>query len=96
VLLRDVFRDVFRDAFRDVFLRDVFRDGTLPPFSRVSFSAIAIACLRLFTVRPEPLFSVPRLRRRMVDSTFFDAARPYFAIRTVLLKAEDRANGVLD
>jgi hypothetical protein len=41
---------------------------------------IAIACLRLFTVRPEPLFSVPRFRRRMVDSTFSEADFPYFAI----------------
>jgi hypothetical protein len=61
-------------------LRERFREGTFAPFSRASFSAIAIACLRLLTVRPELLLSVPRLRRRIADSTFFDADRPYFAI----------------
>jgi len=40
---------------------------------------MAIACLRLFTVAPEPLFSVPRFRRRMADSTVFEAFFPYFA-----------------
>ena len=49
------------------------RRGTLAPFFRASLSAIAIACLRLFTFRPEPLLSVPRFRRRMTDSTFFEA-----------------------
>jgi hypothetical protein len=34
------------------------------------------------TVRPEPLFSVPFLRRRIADFTFFDADLPYFAIET--------------
>ena len=38
-----------------------------------------MACLRLFTFRPEPLFSVPAFRRRIVDFTFFDADLPYFA-----------------
>jgi hypothetical protein len=54
--------------------------GTLPPFFRVSLSAIAMACLRLFTFFPEPLVSVPFFRRRIVDFTFFEAALPYFAI----------------
>jgi hypothetical protein len=58
-----------------------FRLGTFAPFSRASLSAIAIACFRLRTFRPEPLFSVPRLRRRIVDSTFFDAASPYLAMK---------------
>ena len=39
-----------------------------------------MACLRLFTFRPEPLFSVPFFRRRIVDVTFFDADLPYLAI----------------
>ena len=68
--------DVLRDP-----LRDDFRLGTLAPFSRASLSPIAIACLRLVTFLPEPLFNVPRFRRRIVDSTFFDAALPYFAIQ---------------
>jgi hypothetical protein len=41
---------------------------------------MAIACFRLFTLRPDPLFSDPRFLRRIADSTFFDADRPYFAI----------------
>jgi hypothetical protein len=91
------FDDVFRDddlllvdeRLDDVRLRDPddlrdpedFRDGTLAPLLRASLSPIAIACLRLLTFRPEPLFSVPRFRRRIVDSTFFEADLPYFAIR---------------
>ena len=73
VVLRD-------DEPDDADLRERFRDGTLAPFSRASLNPIAIACLRLFTVLPDPLLSVPRFRRRMADSTFFDADRPYFAI----------------
>jgi hypothetical protein len=61
-------------------LREDFRAGTLAPLRRDSFNAIAIACLRLRTVRPDPLFSVPRFRRRIADSTFFDADLPYFAM----------------
>ena len=58
-----------------------FRDGTLAPLRRASLSPIAIACLRLFTVRPDPLFSVPRFRRRIVDSTFLDADLLYLAMQ---------------
>jgi hypothetical protein len=68
-----------REVFRE---RDVFLDGTFAPFFRASLSAMAIACLRLFTFWPDPLLSVPFFRRRMVDSTFFDAALPYFAMLT--------------
>jgi hypothetical protein len=66
----------------DARLRDplVLRGGTLAPLRRASLSPIAMACLRLVTLRPEPLFNVPRLRRRIVDSTFFDADLPYFAM----------------
>jgi len=77
--LLDVLREVFRDPFRDA-LRDDLRDGTFAPLRRASFRPIAIACLRLRTLRPDPLFRLPRFLRRMVDSTFFDADRPYFAI----------------
>lgn len=54
--------------------------GTFAPFSRASLSAIAIACFRLVTFLPEPLFSVPFFLRRIVERTFFEAAFPYFAI----------------
>jgi hypothetical protein len=57
-----------------------FRRGTFAPFLRASFRPIAIACFRLVTFRPDPLFSVPFLRRRIVDLTFFDAPLLYFAI----------------
>jgi hypothetical protein len=70
-----------RDVLRDDDVRDPFRDGTLAPFSRASFRPIAIACLRLSTDAPDPLFSVPRFRRRIADSTFFDADLPYFAMQ---------------
>jgi hypothetical protein len=62
--------------------RDDFRDGTFAPFSRASLSPMAIACLRLVTRRPDPLFNVPFFFRRIADSTVFDAAFPYFAMRT--------------
>jgi hypothetical protein len=70
-----------RVVLRELFRED-FRDGTFAPFSRASLSPMAIACLRLVTFRPEPLFSVPFFLRRIVDSTFLDADFPYFAICT--------------
>ena len=48
-----------------------FRGGTFAPLSLASLSAMAIACFRLVTFLPEPLFSDPFFRRRMADSTFF-------------------------
>jgi hypothetical protein len=56
-------------------LRDTFA-----PFFRASLRPMAIACLRLFTLRPEPVLSVPFFRRRMVDFTFFAADLPYFGL----------------
>jgi hypothetical protein len=53
--------------------------GTLAPFSRASDSPIAIACFRLVTRLPLPLFSVPRLRRRIADLTAFPAPLLYLA-----------------
>jgi hypothetical protein len=70
---------VFREVLREVLLRADFRGGTFAPFSRASLRPIAIACFRLFTVCPDPLLSVPRFRRRIADSTFFDADLPYLA-----------------
>jgi hypothetical protein len=92
--LRDVdFRDDVPDDLRED-LREDLRDGTLAPFSRASLRPIAIACLRLVTRRPELLLSVPRFRRRIVDSTFLDADLPYFAMRDLLL-SRCAANAVL-
>jgi hypothetical protein len=67
---------------RDVRFRLRPRDGTLDPFSLASFRPIAIACLRLVTFRPDPLFNDPRLRRCIADFTDFDAPLPYFAMDT--------------
>jgi len=58
------------------------RAGTFAPFLRASLNPIAIACFRLFTLPPDPLFSVPFFRRFIADSTRLDADRPYFAIFT--------------
>src|SRR4051795_91683 len=74
------------DCFRDL------RGGTLAPFSRASLKPIAIACLRLFTGRPDPLLSVPRFRRCIADFTVLRAAFPYFAMCTSrLAHCEGRA-----
>jgi hypothetical protein len=54
---------------------------------------MAIACLRLLTLRPEPLFNVPRFLRLIVDRTLRDAALPYLAMAD--LQRQKRANGVL-
>ena len=62
-----------------VLRRRRLRFGTFAPERRASERPIAIACLRLVTLRPErPLRSVPRLRSRMTFSTFFDAFLLYF------------------
>ena len=50
-------------------VRDVLRRGTFAPFLRASLNPIAIACLRLVTLRPEPLLSVPFFLRRIADFT---------------------------
>ncbi len=70
-------------------LRDDFR-GTFAPFFLASLRPIAIACLRLLTLRPEPLFSVPRLRRCIADLTDLDAALPYLAMKTSAIMRANR------
>lgn len=67
----------FRLDFLLDFLLD-FRDGTFPPSRRASESPMAMACLRLVTFLPEPLFSVPRLRSCIAFSTFSCDFFPYF------------------
>jgi hypothetical protein len=75
------------------------RDGTFAPLLLASLRPIAMACLRLVTLRPELLFSVPFFLRRIADSTFLDADLPYLAMlasRVVLCKPradEDLARG---
>ena len=48
---------------------------------RASERPIAIACLRLVTVAPEPLFSDPDFRSFIAASTFSPAFFPYDAMR---------------
>ena len=53
--------------------------GTFAPFFLASDRPMAIACFRLFTVRPLlPDLSVPFFLLRIALSTRFDAALPYF------------------
>jgi hypothetical protein len=67
-------RFLIPELFRPVRLR-----GTFAPFFRASDSPMAIACFRLFTVRPLlPDLSVPFFLLRIALSTRFDAALPYF------------------
>ena len=78
------YRLVFRFDFFAVFFFEAVRFfaaffGTFFPFALASDSPIAIACLRLFTLRPErPLFSVPALRFFIVRLTSLDAFFEYF------------------
>jgi hypothetical protein len=60
--------------------RDRDAGGTFAPFFLASLRPMAIACLRLFTFPPDPLSRVPFFRRRMADSTLFDADLLYVAI----------------
>jgi hypothetical protein len=73
-----------RVGIRYFFLLD-FREllrGTFAPFFRASLSPIAMACFRLVTFRPDPLFRVPFFLRCIADLTVFEADFPYFAIFT--------------
>jgi hypothetical protein len=70
----DFFAVFFFEAFRffDAFF------GTFLPLALASDSPIAIACLRLLTLRPErPLFSVPALRFFIARLTSADAFFEY-------------------
>jgi hypothetical protein len=63
--------------FAALFFAAVFFAGTLPPSRRASDKPIAIACLRLFTVLPDPpLLSSPVLRSCIAFSTFSEAFFP--------------------
>jgi hypothetical protein len=80
----------FRFDFFAVFFFEVFRFfvaffGTFLPLARASDSPIAIACLRLLTLRPErPLFSVPALRFFIARLTSVDAFFEYLRAITFL------------
>jgi len=62
-------------------LRERFRGGTRAPERRACESPMAMACLRLFTFRPErPLFNRPRFCSCNALPTFSLAFLPYFAM----------------
>src|SRR5204862_5596433 len=63
--------------------RDDLRRGTFAPFSRASLRPMAIACFRLFTLRPEPLLRVPFFLRCIADLTRLLAALPYLAMSSI-------------
>src|SRR5262249_40179472 len=87
LVLRPALRVFDADFFADA-RRAVFFFGTLAPSRRASDSPIAIACLRLFTLRPErPLRSVPRLRSRSPRPPFLDAFFEYLRAMEFLLVA---------
>jgi hypothetical protein len=71
----------FFDAFR--FFEAFF--GTFLPFALASDRPIAIACLRLLTLRPErPLFNVPALRFFIARLTSVDAFFEYLRAMIIL------------
>src|SRR5665213_3248177 len=65
----------------------LFFFGTFLPSARASDNPIAMACLRLVTLRPErPLFKVPALRFFITRSTSADAFLEYFrAFRAMMI-----------
>jgi hypothetical protein len=68
--------------------------GTFAPAALASERPIAIACLRLFTLRPDrPLFKVPALRFFIARSTPADAFLEYFRAMTILPEGSNRHNG---
>jgi len=85
-----------RDDLRDADLRDVdflavdffaadffvaaFFDGTFAPLARASLIPIAIACLRLVTLRPELDFSPPSLYSCITLCTLSSAFLEYLAM----------------
>ena len=72
---------------RYFFRREDLRRGTFAPFSRASLRPMAIACFRLLTLRPDPLFSVPFFFRCIADLTRLPAALPYLAMKVSDAKA---------
>jgi hypothetical protein len=53
---------------------------------------MAIACFRLFTLRPEPLLSVPFFLRCIADLTRLPAAFPYLAMSSISANAVLKRN----
>jgi hypothetical protein len=77
---------LFEAFFFEAFFFEAFF-GTFLPSALASDSPIAIACLRLVTLRPErPLFQVPALRFFLPRSTSAEALLEYFrAFRAMMI-----------
>jgi hypothetical protein len=87
---------VLRDEDLRVDFLDVRLRGTFSPFSLASLIPIAIACLRLVTLRPPRVFSLPCLLRRIALPTVELAFLLYFRpddfrpeLRVDVLRVED-------
>ena len=85
--------------FFDAFFFEAFF-GTFLPSALASERPIAIACLRLFTFRPErPLFNVPALRFFIARSTSAEAFLEYLRAMIIppggreLIFASDKSSG---
>jgi hypothetical protein len=75
------------DFFFEVFF------GTFLPLALASDKPIAIACLRLLTLRPErPLFNVPDLRFFIARLTSFDELLEYFRAMTFSRLRENQSS----
>lgn len=68
--------------------------GTFAPFFRASESPIAIACLRLVTFLPVPVFKVPFFFLCMAFFTLLPAFFEYFAIVFFQAFVEKRMPGI--
>lgn len=82
----DFFADDFFDGafFADDFFDEDLREGTLSPSARASEMPMAMACLRLFTFCPDPLFNFPEPYSCITFETFFCALAPYVAMESSL------------
>ena len=89
VFLLDVFDAFLADFIEDFFAADraLFFGGTFLPSRRASDRPMAMACLRLLTLRLEaPLFNVPALRFFIARSTSRDAPLEYLrAVRAMMM-----------
>ena len=76
---------LFAFRFLELFLFFERFFGTLLPSALASERPIAIACLRLLTLRPDrPLFRVPALRSFIARLTLADAFFEYFRAMIIL------------
>jgi hypothetical protein len=82
-----------RPDFLAVFLFFAVFFGTFFPSALASESAMAMACLRLLTFRPDrPLFKVPALRFFIARPTLADAFLEYFRAMIILPVARQQSS----